>query len=175
MGPMDHSEMPKGWSSMAGFVPALRQRLRPWGEVRFGATESDGRLSGVRFFRSEAFVGATGSGVGLAGLTGLVCRLIKIVIPGAAQTRNPCPVGRGWIPTVAGMTIRSGVPCQRAFFYRVVLSIIRHSRLRFWRLTRQCHDQSRARKNADADPIFQTGFRYRPGRQGIRPDAPEVS
>ncbi|RCK06881.1 hypothetical protein TH5_04975 [Thalassospira xianhensis MCCC 1A02616] len=34
MGPMDHSEMPKGWSSMAGFVPALRQRLHPWGEVR---------------------------------------------------------------------------------------------------------------------------------------------
>jgi len=34
MGPMDHSEMPKGWSPMAGFVPALRQRLRPRGEVR---------------------------------------------------------------------------------------------------------------------------------------------
>lgn len=91
------------------------------------------------------------------------------------QTRNPCPVERGWIPAVAGMTIRSEVPCQRAFFYRGVLSIIGRSRLRFWRLTRQCHDQSRAHRNADADPTFQTGFRYRPGRQGTHPDAPEVS
>jgi len=47
MGPMDHSEMPKGRSSMAGGVPAVRQRCYPWGEVRFGATESDGRLSGA--------------------------------------------------------------------------------------------------------------------------------
>ncbi|MCK2165361.1 hypothetical protein [Thalassospira xiamenensis] len=68
MGPMDHSEMPKGWSSMAGFVPALRQRCCPWGEVRFGATESDGRLSGVRFFQSVAFADAKGSGVGFGWL-----------------------------------------------------------------------------------------------------------
>ena len=76
--------MPKGRLSMAGGVPAVRQRCCPWGEVRFGATESDGRLAGGRFFRSVAFVDAKGSGVGLAGL---VCRLIKIVIPGEAQRR----------------------------------------------------------------------------------------
>lgn len=110
-GPKERSKMPKGRSSMAGGVPAVRKCCCPWAEVRFGATESDRRLSGARFFRSVAFADAKGSGVGLVGL---VCRLIKIVIPGAAPTRNPCPVERGWIPAVAGMTIRSGVPCQRS-------------------------------------------------------------
>ncbi len=32
----------------------------------------------------------------------------------AAQTRNPCPVERDWIPAVAGMTIWLGVLCQRS-------------------------------------------------------------
>ncbi|AJD52137.1 hypothetical protein SAMN02744133_103259 [Thalassospira xiamenensis M-5 = DSM 17429] len=73
--------MPKGWSSRAGGVPAVRQRCCVWGEVRFGATESHGRLSGARFFRSVAFVDAKGSRVELA------WRLIKIVIPGEAQRR----------------------------------------------------------------------------------------
>jgi|GEM_PF-4940286 len=265
MGPVDHSEMPKGWSSKAGFVSALRQRLRPWGEVRLQCPSKArgvcsgwqglgrGRSGAIQFcpaypvgsvWRCRGVAGSIASGpkerskmpraghlwrevclpccnaVALGvrcvlaqpratgvcprsgfcpergssgrwhfvyakgcgvGLVGVVCRLIKIVIPGAAPTRNPCPVERGWIPAVAGMTIRSGVPCQRSEArlagrsYRGVLSVIRHSRLRFWHLTRQCHDQSRAHKNAGADPIFQTGFRYRPGRQGIRPDAPEVS
>ncbi|RCK34430.1 hypothetical protein TH9_08740 [Thalassospira xiamenensis] len=60
--------MPKGRSSMAGGMPAVLQCCCPWGEVRFGATESDGRLSGVRFFRSVAFVDAKGSGVGFGWL-----------------------------------------------------------------------------------------------------------
>ncbi|WOI10521.1 hypothetical protein [Thalassospira lucentensis] len=47
----------------------MRQSCCPWGEVRFGATESDGRLSGVRFFRSVAFADATGSGIGWIGLS----------------------------------------------------------------------------------------------------------
>jgi len=32
----------------------------------------------------------------------------------AAQTRNPCPVERDWIPAVAGMTIWLGGLCQRS-------------------------------------------------------------
>ena len=46
-GPKERSKMPKGRSSMAGGVPAMRQCCCPWGEVRFGATESGGCLSGA--------------------------------------------------------------------------------------------------------------------------------
>ena len=75
-GPKERPKMPKGRSSMVGGEPAVRKCCCPWGEVRFGATESDGRLSGVRFFRSVAFADAKGSGVGL----GWVTRMAEIHI-----------------------------------------------------------------------------------------------
>ncbi|HBN51172.1 MAG TPA: hypothetical protein DD465_18810, partial [Thalassospira sp.] len=71
-------------------VPAIRQRCCPWGEVRFGATESERRSgqrgpSGAWAVRSVAFGDAGGRGVGW--LAGLVWRLTKTVIPGEAQRR----------------------------------------------------------------------------------------
>ena len=73
--------MPKGWSSMAGGVPAVRQRCCPWSEVRFGATESDGRLSGLP-------VGGVWRCKGQRGWLGWIGLLVdQIVIPGEAQRR----------------------------------------------------------------------------------------
>ncbi len=79
--------MPKGRSSMAGGMPAVLQCCCPWGEVRFGATESDGRLSGGGFSGRWRLAMQRAAGLGWVGLAGLVCRLIKIVIPGEAQRR----------------------------------------------------------------------------------------
>ncbi len=244
MEPTVHSAMPKGWSSMAGFVSAPRQRLRPWGEVRLqrpsrargvcsgrqglgrgrsGAIQfcpaypvgsvwrcrkashrwrevclpcdkavargvrcvlaqprATGVCPGSRFCPERGSSGRwrlsmqRAAGLSWVGWIGLSVDQNRHSRRSAAQPRNPCPVERGWIPAVAGMTIRSGVPCQRAVLTEG-LSIIRHSRLRFWRVTRKCHDQSHAHRNADANPTFQKGFRYLPGRQGTHPDAPEVS
>ncbi|KZB50984.1 hypothetical protein TH44_13475 [Thalassospira xiamenensis] len=108
MGPMDHSEMPKGWSSMAGFVPALRQRLRPWGEVRL---QCPSRARGV-------CSGQQGLGRGRSGAIQFY----------PAQPRPAYPVGgvwrcRGqqgsragldWIGLVAGPMVRSDVPKGRS-------------------------------------------------------------
>ncbi|MFC4234708.1 hypothetical protein ACFOY8_05675 [Thalassospira xianhensis] len=107
MVPMVHSEMPRGRSSMAGGVPALRQRLRPWGEVRLRCpSKAGGVCSGQRGLgevglvqsgsvpfrpvlsvqptRSVAFGDVEGQQGWLAGLA---WRWIKIVIPGRAERR----------------------------------------------------------------------------------------
>ena len=91
-GPMVRSEMPKGRSSMAGFVclpcgnvVALGVRC-VLGQPRAADACSGQRgPSGVWSVRSVAFGDAGGSGVGW--LAGLVWRWIKTVIPGEAQRR----------------------------------------------------------------------------------------
>ncbi|WP_417834938.1 hypothetical protein, partial [Thalassospira xiamenensis] len=100
-------------------VSAMRQRCCPWGDVCFGATESERRSgqrgpSGAWAVRSVAFGDAGGRGGWLAGWIGLAMDQNRHSGRSAAQTRNPCPVERDWIPAVAGMTIWLGMLCQRS-------------------------------------------------------------
>jgi hypothetical protein len=112
-GPMDRSEMPKGWSSMAGFVclpfgnvVALGVRC-VLGQPRAGAVRGVVRpVGGVWRYRGQRGW--------LAGWIGLAIDQSRHSGRSAAQTRNPCPVERDWIPAVAGMTIWLGGLCQRS-------------------------------------------------------------
>ncbi len=106
-GPMVRSEVPKGWSSMVGFVPAMRQRGCPLGggafsvfiesqRCLFGAAGTGGGRFGAAWlssspsrpvrFRLAHPVGGVWRFRGLrGGWIGLVAD--QIVIPGAVERR----------------------------------------------------------------------------------------
>ena len=101
-------------------VSAMRQRCCPWGEVRFGSTKSGGCLFGVSWSVRGVvrLVGGVwrcrGQRGWLAGWIGLAMDQSRHSGRSAAQTRNPCPVERDWIPAVAGMMIWSGMFCPQS-------------------------------------------------------------
>jgi hypothetical protein len=111
--------MPKGRSSMARFVclpfgnaVALGVRCvlgQPRASVVRGSGGRPGRGPSSRWRLAMP---------GAAGLVGwrdwLAIDQNRHSGRSAAQTRNPCPVERDWIPAVAGMTIWLGGLCQRS-------------------------------------------------------------
>lgn len=96
MVPMVHSDMPKGRSSMAGRVPAVRQRRCPWGEVRLRPQSG---AAGVCFGQQGPGRGPSDRWhLGMPGATGLAC-------------------GFGWLDWLglaAGPMVRSDVPKGRS-------------------------------------------------------------
>jgi len=115
---MDHSEMPKGWSSMAGFVPALRQRLRPWGEVRLQCpSKARGVCSGQQGLgrgRSGAIQFCPAYPVGSVWR----CRGVAGSIASGPKERSKMPKGRssmaGGMPAVLQCCLRCVLAQPRA-------------------------------------------------------------